>query len=133
MNTADRSLALLDIALQRRFKFLPLKPVFETKSFKKYQDSLKSDIFKEVINSIIELNKEIEKEPTLGEGFCIGHSYFCISKKRNETEYNECMKDIKAWLKNVIHYEIIPILRSYCFDEKETFDRLSTPLLNVFK
>ena len=132
MNTADRSLAMLDIALQRRFEFLPLMPAFETKSFKKYMDSLKSDIFKEVINRIIKLNKEIEKEPALGEGYCIGHSYFCISKDR-EKEYKECMKDIKAWLKDVIHYEIIPILRSYCFDEKETFDRLSTPLLEVFK
>ena len=133
MNTADRSLALLDIALQRRFEFLPLKPAFETKSFKKYLESLKSDIFKEIINRIIDLNKEIEKEPALGEGFCIGHSYFCISKERNETEYEECLKDIKAWLKNVIHYEIIPVLRAYCFDEKEMFGRLSTPLLEIFK
>lgn len=133
MNTADRSLAMLDIALQRRFEFLPLMPAFETKSFKKYMDSLKSDIFKEVINRIIKLNKEIEKEPALGEGFCIGHSYFCISKERNEIEYKKCLKDIKSWLKNVIHYEIIPILRAYCFDEKEMFDRLSTPLLEVFK
>lgn len=131
MNTADRSLAMLDIALQRRFEFLPLKPVFETKSFKKYMESLGSD-FEKVINSIIELNKEIEKEPALGEGFCIGHSYFCISNDRKK-EYEECQKDIKAWLINVIHYEIIPILRSYCFDEKDTFDRLSTPLLEVLK
>ena len=131
MNTADRSLAMLDIALQRRFEFLPLMPAFETKSFKKYMESLGSD-FEKVIKCIINLNKEIEKEPALGEGYCIGHSYFCISKDR-EKEYKECLKDIKAWLKNVIHYEIIPILRSYCFDEKETFDRLSNPLLEVFK
>ena len=133
MNTADRSLAMLDIALQRRFKFIPLKPAFDTKSFKIYQKSLNNDLFNNVIGCIVDLNETIAKNSALGEGFCIGHSYFCISKERNKTEYEECLKDIKAWLKNVIHYEIIPILRAYCFDEKETFDRLSNPLLEVFK
>lgn len=132
MNTADRSLAMLDIALQRRFDFIQLEPAFETKSFKEYQDSLKNDDFNKVINSIIELNEKIKDKPALGEGFCIGHSYFCISKDRNKKEYEECLKDIKVWLKNIINYEIIPILKSYCFDDKDTFNELSTPLLKIF-
>lgn len=132
MNTADRSLAMLDYALLRRFEFITLEPAFGTKAFKKYRDSMKSELFNKVIDCVIALNESIKKAPSLGGEFCVGHSYFCISKKRNKEEYEECLKNIEAWLKNVIDYEIIPLLKAYCFDDEKTFKELSTPLLNIF-
>ena len=77
MNTADRSLAMLDYALRRRFSFFTMKPGFNTIGFQTYQDSLKSDAFKKLISCIKQLNSKIAADISLGEGFCIGHSYFC--------------------------------------------------------
>lgn len=108
MNTADRSLAMLDYALRRRFAFFEMKPAFTTEGFEAYME-IKSDYtFKKLINTVIELNKEIEDDDTLGAGFCIGHSYFCTDEKI----------DLK-WMESVINYEIIPLLREYWFDDKE--------------
>ncbi|MCK8622543.1 AAA family ATPase [Prevotella sp. E13-27] len=121
MNTADRSLAMLDFALQRRFAFFSLSPAFETESFKAYKDNLKSDIFNTVIDKIIKLNTIISQDPALGEGFCIGHSYFCNQERIDE-----------VWLKNVINYEIIPMLRGYWFDNDSRFKEYKKELLDVF-
>ena len=132
MNTADRSLAMLDYALLRRFEFITLEPAFRTKAFEKYRDNMKSELFNKVIDCVIALNESIKKAPSLGGEFCIGHSYFCISKKNNKQEYEDCLKNIETWLKNVIDYEIIPLLKAYCFDDEKTFKELSTPLLNIF-
>lgn len=117
MNTADRSLAMLDIALRRRFKFYTLKPAFKSPQFKAYQEKLNSELFDSVINAIVELNDEITGDPSLGEGFCIGHSYFCNQREVDDT-----------WLKNIIESEIIPMLREYWFDENERFDAQSAKL-----
>lgn len=117
MNTADRSLAMLDIALRRRFKFFTLKPAFKSQQFKAYQEKLNSKLFDSVINAIVELNDEIAGDPTLGEGFCIGHSYFC-----NQREVDG------SWLKNIIESEIIPMLRDYWFDDNDKFEAQSAKL-----
>ncbi len=111
MNTADRSLAMIDYALRRRFSFFEMRPAFESNGFKRYQESLNSEEFDKVIKAIIELNKTIEGDDSLGAGFCIGHSYFC-NKKRYE----------KQWMKNVIMYDIKPMLEEYWFDDKKTCD-----------
>ena len=118
MNTADRSLAMLDIALRRRFQFFNLEPAFENPQFMEYKNKLRSDAFDNVINAIIELNKKvIADDPTLGKGFCIGHSYFCNQKEIDE-----------VWLKNVIEHEIIPMLQEYWFDNEEKFNEQSEEL-----
>jgi 5-methylcytosine-specific restriction endonuclease McrBC GTP-binding regulatory subunit McrB len=117
MNTADRSLAMLDIALRRRFNFFTLKPAFKSQQFKAYQEKLNSKLFDSVINAIVELNDEIAGDPTLGEGFCIGHSYFC-----NQREVDG------SWLKNIIESEIIPMLRDYWFDDNDKFEAQSAKL-----
>lgn len=106
MNTADRSLAMLDYALRRRFAFFELAPAFGTKGFKEYQSRVNNEKFNKLILAVEQLNEEIENDDTLGRGFRIGHSYFCTA---------EVVNDI--WLKNVVDYELVPLLDEYWFDE----------------
>jgi hypothetical protein len=106
MNTADRSLAMHDYALRRRFAFYSIAPGFETEGFRKYKQSLNSEEFNRLINSVETLNETIAKDESLGEGFCIGHSYFCNLKS---------VKD--QVLKGIVEFELIPLLKEYWFDE----------------
>ena len=108
MNTADRSLALIDYALRRRFGFYEIGPRFTSDGFRKYQSSLASPQLDRLIGKVIDLNREIENDPSLGRGFCIGHSYFCGREPGNCTT---------EWLNSVIDYDIVPTLREYWFDE----------------
>ncbi len=106
MNTADRSLAMLDYALRRRFAFFEMKPGFDTDGFRAYRMGLASEKFDRLINSIENLNSAIAADDSLGEGFCIGHSYFCNLKKVTDQA-----------LSGIVEYELIPLLKEYWFDE----------------
>lgn len=108
MNTADKSLAVVDYALRRRFSFFKIKPAFEDSSFKEYQKNLENDYFNKLVNLLIKLNHEISDDISLGEDFCIGHSYLCNLNK------DICTRDL---LKEIAYYEILPILREYYFDD----------------
>ena len=107
MNTADRSLAMIDYALRRRFSFFDMEPGFDTEGFKEYQEKLASDKFNALIECIKELNNEIADDPSLGKGFCIGHSYFC------GLQADECMQEL---LEGIVEYDILPMLSEYWFD-----------------
>lgn len=117
MNTADRSLAMIDYALRRRFAFFEMKPAFESEGFREYQYGLESDKFNKLIDCVISLNQRIADDESLGEGFCIGHSYFCDKVEIKENT-----------LTDIVEFEIIPLLKEYWFDEpskvKEWTDRL---------
>ncbi len=106
MNTADRSLAMLDYALRRRFAFFEMKPGFDTDGFREYRMGLASEKFDRLINSIENLNSAIAADDSLGEGFCVGHSYFCNLKKVTDQA-----------LSGIVEYELIPLLKEYWFDE----------------
>ena len=108
MNTADRSLAMLDYALRRRFGFFALFPAFSSERFKAYQEDLDNRIFDRLIACVEDLNREIEDDESLGEGFCIGHSYFCNIVAKELTNKKLSM---------LVEYELIPMLKEYWFDE----------------
>ncbi|MDD6732477.1 MAG: AAA family ATPase [Bacteroidales bacterium] len=108
MNTADRSLAMIDYALRRRFSFFEMEPGFSTDGFKQYQESIHDETFDRVIDAIVNLNNIIANDDSLGSGFCIGHSYFCNQKTVS-----------KDWLKNVVNYDIAPMLKEYWFDDPQ--------------
>ena len=105
MNTADRSLAMIDYALRRRFSFYEMKPAFDSDGFKAYLDSFDSQAFNNLISNVKGLNEDIASDESLGEGFMIGHSYFCSLTYVDE--------DV---LSNIIEYELIPLLKEYWFD-----------------
>ena len=106
MNTADRSLAMLDYALRRRFAFYEMKPGFDTDGFREYKMGLASEKFDRLINCVENLNSAIAADESLGEGFCIGHSYFCNLKKATDNA-----------LSGIVEFELIPLLKEYWFDE----------------
>ena len=108
MNTADRSLAMLDYALRRRFAFFELKPGFASEGFRAYRASLDNARFDRLIGCVERLNRAIAEDESLGEGFCIGHSYFCNLMPGTI--------DDRA-LSGIVEYELIPLLREYWFDE----------------
>ena len=109
MNTADRSLAMIDYALRRRFSFFEMKPSFDNPVLQKELQE-KNDIHLDnLVKVIAELNKVIENDDSLGSGFCIGHSYLC----NLGTDYI---------LENIVEYDIIPMLREYWFDNDEKYN-----------
>ena len=121
MNTADRSLAMLDYALRRRFAFFSMLPGFRSEGFKKYKDALNNSRFNSLIACIEELNNKIAEDSSLGEGFRIGHSYFCgITSITDKT------------LSNIVEYEIIPLLHEYWYDDpvkvRDWADRLRSSI-----
>lgn len=121
MNTADRSLAMIDYALRRRFNFYEMEPGFNSEGFKAYQASLKNETFNTLIEQIIDLNREINIDDSLGPGFRIGHSYFCGQE--------ECTEE---WMKAVVYYDIIPMLQEYWFDDRQKVKRWENLLIGVF-
>lgn len=122
MNTADRSLALIDYALRRRFSFFTMEPSFDTDGFKKYQQKLNSPVFDKLIDRVKDLNDEILKDDSLGSGFCIGHSYFC----NLDTCTNENLLDI-------VDFDILPMLNEYWFDVPSKVERWENNLHGVFE
>lgn len=108
MNTADRSLAMMDYALRRRFAFYSFEPAFKNPKFIDYQESKKNKKFSNLIDAVEKLNEEIANDDNLGKGFEIGHSYFCTDEDITD-----------EWLNNVIEYEIKPLISEYWFDEPE--------------
>ena len=124
MNTADRSLAMLDFALRRRFAFFELKPGFDSDGFKEYQSHLKNEKFDALINTVKHLNEIIASDESLGEGFFIGHSYFC----------NLIPNSIdQQVLSSIVEYELIPLLKEYWFDEPSLVKEWSGNLRSAIK
>lgn len=118
MNTADRSLSMMDYALRRRFSFFELKPEFDSKKFTAHLESIGlNKVEQEHLKvQMLALNKEIADEKRfLGPGFMLGHSYF--DKKEEAQTY-------KDWFSSILQAEIAPLLKEYWFDDKEKAESL---------
>jgi DNA replication protein DnaC len=123
MNTADRSLAMIDYALRRRFSFFEMEPGFDSKGFTQYLNGLKNDTLKKLISVIKALNQEISQDKSLGKGFCIGHSYV------SNLEQN-CTEDR---LRSIVDYDILPMLSEYWFDDMNKLQRWENILRGIFQ
>jgi 5-methylcytosine-specific restriction protein B len=114
MNTADRSLAIVDYALRRRFAFFHLDPEYDVQflnflKFKGVSDKLADFI----CANVPKVNKKISGDISLGSGFQIGHSYFCTyNGNNNENE----------WYSDVLKFEIRPLLEEIWFDNPANID-----------
>ncbi|MEH2933234.1 AAA family ATPase [Acutalibacter sp. JLR.KK004] len=122
MNTADRSLAMIDYALRRRFSFFEVEPGFDSDGFTQYQNGLNNETLNELVSRVKDLNKEIALDKSLGKGFCIGHSYFCG-------------RDIctDEWLHSIVDYDILPMLSEYWFDDASKLRHWENILQGVFQ
>ena len=124
MNTADRSLALVDYALRRRFSFHSLKPEFGD-NFENLltRKKVAKTIITKIKDNITKINEIIEDDNALGEGFCIGHSYFCNPTKGKH----------KTWYNDIINNEIKPLLEEYWMEDKDQFSDVEKDNLENLK
>jgi 5-methylcytosine-specific restriction protein B len=119
MNTADRSLAVVDHALRRRFAFLDLEPAFGSTELSKWLRLYwEDDVAEEIELRVAALNKVIASDPDLGPGYRVGHSHFCdVSPGGRQTreEYRQ-----------IIETDLAPLLKEYWFDRpKDAADQIA--------
>lgn len=115
MNTADRSLAMVDYALRRRFRFFDLRPQFEHPAFVEQLRArgASDQLIQVIVRKMADLNAKIESDhKNLGRGFAIGHSFFCISAEGIVAD--------EGWYRSVVEHEIAPLIEEYWFDRPET-------------
>ena len=120
MNTADRSLAMIDYALRRRFAFFDLEPAFDSVGFKALMEDISHPKFTALVEQIKSLNEFIAKDESLGDGFRIGHSYLCAKDEITD-----------EWLSAVIKFEIIPLLNEYWFDDQPKIEQWTKKLFGA--
>jgi hypothetical protein len=117
MNTADRSLAMVDYALRRRFAFATLEPGFGSPAFRAalMGQGVDPATIDRIINRVGQVNRRIiEDHKNLGPGFAIGHSYFCPTRP---------VPDPAAWYEAVVREELHPLLEEYWFDDAKSVEQ----------
>jgi 5-methylcytosine-specific restriction protein B len=124
MNTADRSLAVVDYALRRRFAFVNLEPAFTSSRFTEYlkEKGVADELIQRIVSRMTALNLDIAQDKVnLGPGFRIGHSFFCNPP--------EAADHHAEWFEQVVASEIAPLLDEYYFDDPERSPKLVKRLL----
>lgn len=124
MNTADRSLAMIDYALRRRFGFVTIPPGFATTGFKTFMAAFNSPELNSLVSTVEALNAEIAHDDSLGEGFRIGHSYFCSLNPKSFS-----LEAVRA----IVEFELIPLLAEYWFDNPDQVKGWSQKLRSSLK
>jgi len=124
MNVADRSLAMVDYAMRRRFVFITLKPQYESELFSQWlsERGMDADLVRLIVERMTRLNQEIREDPLLGENYEIGHSFF-LPKGDNFAGLD------KNWYRRVVRTEIIPLLKEYWFDNPKRVEEAEKKLL----
>ena len=115
MNTADRSLAMVDYAMRRRFGFYELHPAFADQSFEDFLRSrgVSATLLKAIRERVAKVNQMIHDDPVLGSGYAIGHSFFCDVPSTPTDD----------WLSEIIERDLEPLLREYWIDRPEVVER----------
>lgn len=115
MNTADRSLALVDYALRRRFAFFTVEPAFGQPKFRRHleEQGVPASVRNRIGERLTALNETIAEDSDLGAGFRIGHSYFCDPPSGESADYDR-------WFEEVVTFDIEPLLEEYWFDRPGT-------------
>jgi 5-methylcytosine-specific restriction enzyme B len=124
MNTADRSLAIVDYALRRRFGFHDLLPKFDSELFRDHLESLgvQRQLIETIATRMSALNRAIaDDSASLGAGYCIGHSFFCSVPTGTTPDW--------GWYKQIIHTDIGPLVGEYYFDDHKRATTLVDALL----
>jgi len=123
MNTADRSLAMVDYALRRRFAFIDIEPNFE-EEFENHllSKGISQTLTNKIIDKLTSLNQSIANDINLGKGFCVGHSYFCGSIKNIDS--------LENWFDEIIKYELEPLIKEYWFDDLKTAEKEINALMS---
>jgi 5-methylcytosine-specific restriction protein B len=126
MNSADRSLAVVDYALRRRFAFVQLEPAFGKDAFSNYMGDdlgvgMDPELLKRIVESMSRLNEEIAKDRNLGPGYRIGHSFF--SSIDDETKLDG------GWFESIVESQVIPTLEEYWFDQPDKVKRWRDELI----
>jgi len=117
MNTADRSLSMVDYALRRRFAFADLSPEFGSEKFSEHlrEQGVSHTMIEQIAGRMTELNERITEDTVnLGKGFCIGHSFFSDAHSEAETD--------DEWYERVIETEILPLLEEYFYGQPGASD-----------
>lgn len=124
MNLADRSLAMVDYALRRRFSFLTLRPQYGSAQFRNWltMRNMNSQLIDLIVSRMTALNDEIAKDDLLGENYQIGHSFFC-PKGDNFSGLD------REWFRAIVETEISPLLDEYWFDNRQRADQAKQNLL----
>jgi len=126
MNTADRSIAVVDYALRRRFAFVDLRPSFSSEKFAAHlaDAGAPRELVDSIVGGMTTLNDAIAKDTTnLGPGFCLGHSFFCNVPKDRPPD--------RQWYRSVIETEVAPLLHEYWFDAPDNAEKWIKNLLSA--
>ena len=123
MNTADRSLAMVDYALRRRFRFTTLKPEFRSDGFQANLAQAGADValIAQIVSRMVALNESISADTrNLGPGYQVGHSFFCPASGVTPDQ---------AWYRRVVESEVMPLIEEYWFDNEQKVKGHRTALL----
>ena len=125
MNMADRSLAMVDYALRRRFAFINLPPQYESETFSQWLIArlMAPELVQLVVERMTALNRTIREDPLLGENYQIGHSFFC-PKGDNFAGLRQ------NWYQSIVRTEIVPLLKEYWFDDAKKVGEAERRLLS---